>query len=821
MSTGKRARAALVLALVSTGMAAVAARPAEAQLSVPPPAIKSYAGDPGTVGDPASWRTPEFTRDAGLLSIGAEFAYAAGYAGAGMNIGIVDSGTFAGHVREHGSLDTNYAIGDRYFSVDAQGGETGLTSGFYNQAYNDTHGTHVSGTVGASRDGVGETQPTGPVANMHGVAFNSDIYVGNTAKTDGVFYGLLPATATLAQTVDNAYLANVYRAVNGAVTRDGKPIRLITSSWGSQPTTENYNTLEPPAGSPSSFGINAAWRFLSTPDGVADANGKTVHWLNGAIEVARTGTVLQFTAGNSGYANPTPRGAAPYYLPELEGRWFTTSGINPTTGRTLNPDGSVLVPGQQEFNQCGVARWSCVTAPSRNINSTTVSVVDGVPVPRYASASGTSMAGPHSAAELALVMSRFPYMTNEQALYTLFTSGRQNATISNAAGTAVQNPDRGKMVQVPDARNGWHTPNLRDAFKGPGQLLGPTVLDTHGYSDVWANDISDVAIQARRQEDADEAVTWAATKAAKGWTEGLPANATDVDKSDYAIGTRREAARNARVYEGSLTKLGEGTLTLTGDSSWKGNTTVSGGQLGLKGSLGGAIDVAAGATLAPGNALDVGGNARIAGSTLIAVRSSTDYGKLRADGDVVLSGPLTLDLQGPLTPGTRLTLVKGKTVTGTFAGLPEGTYIQQGGYWFWVSYLGGEASLFVAATTTVGGTVPATLALTLGAPASFGPFTPGVAKEYTASTQATVLSTAGDATLTVADPDPVNPGKLVNGTFALPQPLQGLGVVKTWNGPTSNEVVPVTFKQAIGATDALRTGTYAKTLTYTLSTTNP
>ncbi len=33
---------------------------------------------------------------------------------------------------------------------------------------------------------------------------------------------------------------------------------------------------------------------------------------------------------------------------------------------------------------------------------------------------------------------------------------------------------------------------------------------------------------------------------------------------------------------------------------------------------------------------------------------------------------------------------------------------------------------------TVGGTVPATLSLSLGAPASFGAFTPGVAKEYTA-----------------------------------------------------------------------------------------
>ena len=37
----------------------------------------------------------------------------------------------------------------------------------------------------------------------------------------------------------------------------------------------------------------------------------------------------------------------------------------------------------------------------------------------------------------------------------------------------------------------------------------------------------------------------------------------------------------------------------------------------------------------------------------------------------------------------------------------------------------------------------------------------------------------------------------------------------------SNDAVTIGFKQPIGATDALRTGTYAKTLTFTLSTTAP
>ncbi|WP_169542312.1 glycerophosphodiester phosphodiesterase [Solirubrobacter soli] len=116
----------------------------------------------------------------------------------------------------------------------------------------------------------------------------------------------------------------------------------------------------------------------------------------------------------------------------------------------------------------------------------------------------------------------------------------------------------------------------------------------------------------------------------------------------------------------------------------------------------------------------------------------------------------------------------------------------------------------------VGGTVGATLSLTLGAPASFGAFTPGVDKDYTASTTATVISSAGDATLTTSDP-----GHLMNGTFALPSPLVVEFSKSAWTAPVSNETVNVNFKQHVSAGDALRTGTYAKTLTLTLSTTTP
>jgi hypothetical protein len=93
----------------------------------------------------------------------------------------------------------------------------------------------------------------------------------------------------------------------------------------------------------------------------------------------------------------------------------------------------------------------------------------------------------------------------------------------------------------------------------------------------------------------------------------------------------------------------------------------------------------------------------------------------------------------------------------------------------------------------------------------------------------------------VADTSSTATGHLVNGAFSLPQPLQARGLnaanpatsfsnvgsaaaplnLLTYGGPISNDTVTLQFRQLIGANDALRTGTYSKTLTFTLSTTTP
>jgi hypothetical protein len=130
----------------------------------------------------------------------------------------------------------------------------------------------------------------------------------------------------------------------------------------------------------------------------------------------------------------------------------------------------------------------------------------------------------------------------------------------------------------------------------------------------------------------------------------------------------------------------------------------------------------------------------------------------------------------------------------------------------------GEATVYsqTTGTTTVGGAVPATLSLTLGGPASFGAFTPGADRTYTASTSANVVSTAGDAALSVS-----GPAHLANGAFSLPDALSVTPSKTSWTAPVSNDPVSIAFSQHIGANDALRTGTYSAAVTFTLSTTTP
>ncbi len=142
----------------------------------------------------------------------------------------------------------------------------------------------------------------------------------------------------------------------------------------------------------------------------------------------------------------------------------------------------------------------------------------------------------------------------------------------------------------------------------------------------------------------------------------------------------------------------------------------------------------------------------------------------------------------------------------------------------------------VSQEATVSGTVPGALGLTLSASASLGSFTPGVTRDYTATLNGTVLSTEPAAQLSVHDPSATATGRLVNGSWALPQPVQlrtgtaAFAPLSTtgaplalagFNAPIGKRPVTIDVKQAIAETDSLRAGSYGKTLVFTLSATTP
>ena len=201
-----------------------------------PPPIQSYAGDPGRLGDPASWRTPEFLRDNGMIVD---------------RRGVRLRRRLLRHRDEHrhrrlGLLRRAHArarqprdeLRDRRSLL--LGGSPGRRDGPDAAGSTTRRSTTATARTSAgpsARAATASARRSPPAPSPTCTASRSTPTSTSATRTrrTACSTGILPATATAAQTPDNAYLGNVYRAVNAAATANGKPIRLITSSWGSQP----------------------------------------------------------------------------------------------------------------------------------------------------------------------------------------------------------------------------------------------------------------------------------------------------------------------------------------------------------------------------------------------------------------------------------------------------------------------------------------------------------------------------------------------------------------------------------------------------------
>ncbi|MEE4613765.1 autotransporter outer membrane beta-barrel domain-containing protein [Serratia marcescens] len=523
----------------------------------------------GKAGDPASWRSSEFNAEWGLGAIHADQAYAAGYTGKGIKLGIFDQPVYAKHpefagenkvinlvtegIREYTDPYIPVKKGDAFRydgtpSVDSDG-----TLG--------SHGTHVGGIAAGSRDG----------GAMHGVAFNAQIISaenGDPGPEDGIILGN-----------DGA----VYQAGWDALVASGA--RIINNSWGIGITEKfdegGYDPAYP------HFTVNDAQKqfdqikqILGTKPGGA---------YQGAIDAARSGVVTIFAAGNDGNLNnPDAMAGLAYFVPDIAPNWLSVASLQDPTN---TGDYSISTFS----SRCGYTASLCVSAPGTRVYS---SVIEGTSVENlttgYAKYSGTSMAAPHVAGSVAVLMERFPYLNGAQVAEVLKTT----ATDMGAPGI--------------DALYGWGMINLGKAINGPGML-------------VTAEDIP----EEFRIPD-PTGVAYGPTQ----FVVDLPGVGAVLDKgkptervcSDVLCGL--DFWSNDISGHGGLTKQGIGTLVLTGNNTYSGPTLVNQGRLAINGSVTSAVSVQnggivggsgtvgsltarRGGTVAPGNSigtLNVAGN---------------------------------------------------------------------------------------------------------------------------------------------------------------------------------------------------------------------
>ncbi len=523
----------------------------------------------GKAGDPASWRSSEFNAEWGLGAIHADQAYAAGYTGKGIKLGIFDQPVYAKHPEFAGENKVINLVteGIREYTdpyIPVKKGDTFRYDGTPSVDSDGTlgsHGTHVGGIAAGSRDG----------GAMHGVAFNAQIISaenGDPGPEDGIILGN-----------DGA----VYQAGWDALVASGA--RIINNSWGIGITEKfdegGYDPAYP------HFTVNDAQKqfdqiktILGTKPGGA---------YQGAIDAARSGVVTIFAAGNDGNLNnPDAMAGLAYFVPEIAPNWLSVASLQDPTN---TGDYSISTFS----SRCGYTASFCVSAPGTRVYS---SVIEGTSVENlttgYAKYSGTSMAAPHVAGSVAVLMERFPYLSGAQVAEVLKTT----ATDMGAPGI--------------DALYGWGMINLGKAINGPGMFY--TVED----------------IPAEFRIPDPTGVAYGPTQ----FVVNIPGLGAEVDAGTLHARKCDDISCELDVYSnnisghGGLTKEGMGTLVMTGANTYSGPTLVNQGRLAINGSVTsdvsvqsggivggsgtvGSLTARRGGTVAPGNSigtLNVTGN---------------------------------------------------------------------------------------------------------------------------------------------------------------------------------------------------------------------
>lgn len=597
----KAAKSAVALAVAALMLGAGAASAAYM-------APKGGSQDPGFVANNStqvdaakeSWETAEYNKNWGLKAMKASSAYALGYYGQGVKVGMMDSGfltthqelsgdrwhtvKFEGTYSQSGERYPQYAFKDEYGRPQNNGdtgkynkGDKFSVDGAYNPDFNDNHGTGCAGVYAGNRDGVG----------MHGVAWGSEFYSANTGGTDSTNYGPF---------LDY----NFFKAGYDALVNSG--VKIINNSFGTnlKQVDENGKIVTYYQSGPELTTVkDIEYEYFlfkkqyNNNDADPELKGKS--FVDAAWDAVKGKDVIQvFTNGNNDRANPYHRALYPYFNPEAEAQWIAIAGLRQMDKNT-DPDNYKL---EANFNEAGYAKYWTLTGPGQNGNTANIKGDD-----QYGGYSGTSMAAPFISGAFGVLASRYQDMSAVQVREVLLTTANhKNADGTDMEGWANVNKTTPAEGEVSD-RMGWGVPDLEKGMYGLGQTLGKFDYNLRSELDVWSNDISQVALDQRYRED----IAWLKSVTEDGTIDGkvvVSDNPSDYKlTNDYDLAgiadknisledakkwrleyyeKRAVAIRdkiNNGLYNGSIVKRGEGTLVMTGSNTYRGGTTVEGGKL--------------------------------------------------------------------------------------------------------------------------------------------------------------------------------------------------------------------------------------------------
>lgn len=576
----------------------------------------------------AAWETPEYFRSGALAQINAAEAYAQGFTGAGVVVGVADSGLDSRSAEFLGQVLAGYSFARNSDLLPGTNGDF------------DGHGTHVAGLVNAARNGSG----------MQGVAFGAQV------MPVALGLGSVPFAPGNYQSLPWSYLA-------------GQNVPIMNAS---------YRLVRCDGDDPCNV-------IQFTRSDIETQYGAIIPRAQQAVDA---GMLMVFANGNDSLSSPDPLAGLPYLFPEFKDNWLAVGAVTSTNAIWTDSNRCgvamawcLVAPGVDLYS---TARGGTETQPlyttmsgtsqasplvagvaalvkeafpwftARDLQQTLLTTATDLGAPGVDEVYGWGMVNAGKAVR------GYGMFTS---VVTLDTQGYVSTFSNNISGV-------GGLVK---AGAGTLILTGANSFAGGASVTGGMLLLASSSA-------------------AGTGAISVGNGAALGFVDGITvANALNVSGAvSFEVMSGMATASGALSGTGTLTIGGPGQLSLIGDTAGFPGLTEVGGTLAANGALAGSVNVrdggtlkgsgsvgatqvAAGGTIAPGNSI---GTLTINGALTFAPGSTyqVEIDASGASDRIVVLGAAGLGgatitgnaASGIYSPGTRYTIL---TATGGLTGV--------------------------------------------------------------------------------------------------------------------------------------------------------